>query len=522
MHTMYHTLYHFLPPYGKAARMAQRVVNLLLVQDVKCAGHYAAVLRNDGKHYGLNKPLCDYDGTPLPWGATFGCLGTLLADAEPIVDMKLGNTDCLAHVFCLGDRYGFVTYATNVRDLDVHCRPAERELPGMSFPCPDGSVEVLDMYWNPRTDARWEKGILELDLNEEPTFVLDKTLARGGLVKMIAAGKRAPRVCDMTMAFVRAEKGQDVGVEVRLRNNSAKELKDVFLDLRPAGNDERTWSVSGDWLLRTPYASVGTVPAGGERAVRLPTVLDGKTPYEDGQMRLNLFADGDQVQLASDQSLWLVPAVRVQAHNDGTLDEWENRPAAWLAYQWDSMPMASLRSQLYEGVEHFSYPPYRLDARAMFWVGYDDTGLIVGVRLEDDQPVLSAEKGETVRVVLGAEGRLTSLDLRPLADGKVEVASSAAEGGTVEARGRQVQETISNGADLKPTPIRPVLIEAAIPWKLVGLEPRPGDVVGFDLFWTDVDKEGDRLAEGTLRWAGGARESGYLLLSTDGLRTADK
>ena len=57
VNTMYHTNYTYQPVWWNAARMARRVVNPLLVQDLEIAGHYAAILRNDGAHIAKNKPL---------------------------------------------------------------------------------------------------------------------------------------------------------------------------------------------------------------------------------------------------------------------------------------------------------------------------------------------------------------------------------------------------------------------------------------------------------------------------------
>ncbi|MFQ5808060.1 MAG: hypothetical protein ACE5JM_00455, partial [Armatimonadota bacterium] len=55
-------------------------------------------------------------------------------------------------------------------------------------------------------------------------------------------------------------------------------------------------------------------------------------------------------------------------------------------------------------------------------------------------------------------------------------------------------------------------IELAAPWRALGIRPRAGGVMGFDVFWTDADNEDDQRVAGTLRWAGCAREMGYLLL----------
>jgi len=507
MHTMYHSSYHFLAPYGKAARMARRVVNLLLVQDLKCAGHYAAIFCNRGTHYAMNKPLCDYDGTPLPWGATFGCLGTLLADAQPVDHLRLGNTDCLAHLFRTGQRCGFATYATCVPDYDHLYRPAEREIRGLRMPCAPGSVEVLDMYWNPHPGARWEAGVLKIDLGEEPVFVLDKSLGEAGLRRLIAESRRPPKDVDITAALVPARDGS-VDVEIRLKNNSTSPLSDVQVDLRHATDP---FTTAGQWLLARPCVDVGALAPGVEKTVRCPTVLDGRAPYEDGRVRVHLHA-GNGFQAASDHGLWMIPAARAKTPVDASLEQWRNRPAAWLAYEWSSMPMGRHEVQFYEKAEHFSYPTYRLDARAMIWTGYDDANLYVAVRLEDDQPMLAAEDGEKVRVVLTAKDKTTAVDLHPLADGTVKIGTVPPACPGVRAWCAQVEEVIHDGADWRATRIKPVHVVASIPWQCLGIVPKSADLVGFDLFWTDVDREDDKTVAGTLRWAGGAEKNGYVLL----------
>jgi len=111
IHTMVHSGYSYHAVRAKIGHMARQIVDYCIVQDIAIPGHYAAILRNDGIHTSLNKPLCDYDGTPLPWGATFGVIGTLLADAEHVADIPLGRTGRLAYVFRIGDQLAAVTWA---------------------------------------------------------------------------------------------------------------------------------------------------------------------------------------------------------------------------------------------------------------------------------------------------------------------------------------------------------------------------------------------------------------------------
>jgi hypothetical protein len=57
-----------------------------------------------------------------------------------------------------------------------------------------------------------------------------------------------------------------------------------------------------------------------------------------------------------------------------------------------------------------------------------------------------------------------------------------------------------------------VMLETALPWAQLGLSPDPAETMGFDLFWTDIDLEEQTVVAGTLRWAGGASDTGYLWL----------
>lgn len=75
--------------------------------------------------------------------------------------------------------------------------------------------------------------------------------------------------------------------------------------------------------------------------------------------------------------------------------------------------------------------------------------------------------------------------------------------------------TIHNGADLRETEIRPLALELAIPWRTIGETARAGNVISYDFVWTDVDRDGDEMVAGSLRWAGGARNAGYLSVVPD-------
>ncbi len=502
--TMYHTLYTYEPVRWKAAWMARRLVNMFLVQDLEVAGHYAGILRNDGKHLGLNKPLCDYDGTPVPWGATFGCLGTLLADAQPAGEVRLGATDRLAYLFRIGDSLGAVTWATCVRDHDHNWKPAIRSVKGLTLPCARGSVDVLDMYWNTRRDAHWQAGKMRLDLDEEPVFFIARSLGRDAFVRMLRTAETPAALLDASFALAPGDDGL-VALEITATNNSAADLRDVTLDLRMPEGGPLPRSMAAAWIWQQPVASIGDIAAGEIKRVTLPTLLDGQAPFEDGQIRAT-FRTADGVEGAVDDVLWLVPAARVTTAPtiDGKLDEWRHGSSAWLFYDWAWARFGRDTVQIYGGGQHFSYPPYSLDAGAAFWTAWDRRNLYVALRLEDDQPILSTEAGESVRLVIGEDTRQTSeVQITPTADAEVKALLTAGDRVRTPLRARAA--TADTGVD----------VEVVVPWRALGIRPRSNAVLRFDLLWTDADREDEELVSGTLRWAGDARGPGHLLLTPE-------
>ena len=135
-------------------------------------------------------------------------LGTLLADAVPVADAPLGDTGLRAHVFRTGEQIGAVTWATSVPTYDHHWRPAQRGIHGIALECPKGSVRLLDIYWNEQAAPRWEDGRLLLDLNEEPTFLMDRTLGEAKFLAMLRGAKAPPRPVKVALAFVGAAPGK--------------------------------------------------------------------------------------------------------------------------------------------------------------------------------------------------------------------------------------------------------------------------------------------------------------------------
>lgn len=510
--TMYHTFPTYRPLRGQVAYLSHCAVNQLLIQQVEVAGHYAAVIRNDGMHDARNKPLLDYDGSPLPWGAAFCALGTKLADAEYVDSLDLGQTGRFAILFHIHGRFGLMTYSTATRLSDRHWRPAQRILKEITLPCPANGVEPVDLFWNPVADIAWTNRGLQLNLGEEPVFFMDRTLGEAGLRAMCAGATLPPEPVLFETALVPGADGKPA-LAVTIENHSGRDLKDVTVDLRqPEGKGP--WNAGGKGLLARPVATLPTLPDGGRKTITFPTVLDGTTPFECGALRLNLRDAAGTTEAAADDAVWLLPArpLATAPQLDGQLDEWESRPAAWLYYDFAWGQVGRGVTQIKTGGEFFSYPSYRLDARAAFWAGWDAKSLYVAVRLEDDQPLLLDADGERLTIRLRTADGEKTFELRPHADGTVAVVTPGTLPTPATARCAMLNQRIADGADLKKKVIPFVGIEVALPWSLLGGLPAAGQILGFDLDWRDADREEGTLTHGTLGWAGESRKGGYLQL----------
>ena len=513
--SMYHTSRDYLPVRGTNAYVAKSAINQILIQGNEISGHYAAVIRNDGIHDARNKPLLDYDGSPLPWGMTYVTLGTLLADAEYVETLDLGATGRYVVLFQLGDRLAAVTYSTAIKTSDRQWRTAQRVLAGLSLPCPKDSVELADIYWNPHP-ATWDNDRLVLDLNEEPVFFFNRTLSPQDFRALFTSATLPPQPCGLSMELVRGDSGT-VTLRITAENRTDQPLNDVLLDLRKPASGKGPWNNGVYSMLPQPATRLKEIPAGGKTVVELPTLLDGHAPLDSGNIRVNL-KTADGFETAADDSLWLLPSMP-QAQPpalDGKLGEWENHPASWLFCDFAWGQIGRGITQVFDGAGCFSYPSYRLDARAAVWSGHDADTLYLAVRLEDDQPILSGDKSETLRVVLNSPSGPLSLILTPRADGTVTIAPADANATelaqTAQARCALLKQTIVNGSDLKKTPVTFVGVELAVPLKLLAAQAKAGDLLGFDLYWTDVDLENGKPVAGTLRWAGDAARLGYLML----------
>ena len=286
-----------------------------------------------------------------------------------------------------------------------------------------------------------------------------------------------------------------------MANHLDKDIKNLSLDM-PFPPGKARFSIAGEWILKEPFKILGDIPAGKESSVTLPTLLDGRQPLEDAVIRATL-RSADGTEWVAQDSLWLLPAPRATKppEVDGKLEEWEGRSAAWMFYDYAWAPLGRSMCQLDEGAEQFGYLPYTVDARAAIWASWDPENLYLAIRLDDDQPVLDIEKGESLRILIKPQGKESlQAELRPSADGK---GSAILQGTSSPKKNLKMRSVNTKNA---------TRIEVAIPWTDLGTSAKQGELLGFDFYWTDVDRNGDKLVSGTMRWAGASKTSGYLLL----------
>ncbi|MHC4872065.1 MAG: hypothetical protein ACYTFY_09485, partial [Planctomycetota bacterium] len=158
--TMYHTGYAYRPMGGKMLLSVKAIIKYCLVQDIFIPGHYASIFRNDGVHKNTNKPMFDYDATPLPWGASFFVIGSNLADAVPGEMFNLGRTNRLVYPFRMDNAEWTSTWSMSRGFDDIHWKDGWRNLKNVLLPCKRGSLQVFDLFHNEIKDLNWSgKGL---------------------------------------------------------------------------------------------------------------------------------------------------------------------------------------------------------------------------------------------------------------------------------------------------------------------------------------------------------------------------
>ena len=503
--SMYHTLYTYVSPRHKAAWMARQMVYLYLVQDVQVAGHYAGVLRNDGVHTGLNKPLCDYDGTPIPWGATFGIMGTRLADAVPEGEVDLGETGLIAYLFRIGDTWGAATWSTSLPEYDHHWKPARRVFNEFTIPGKSSDVEILDMYWNrlegveARTVSDTNGNVLVFDLDEEPVFILDRNLGKQKLIESLKRARaRKPKI--NIKISVTNDKTAGLVLEAQVHNLSGKKLSKGTIDMRQPLN--KPVCLGAEAVFPNPVAPVEEMEPNEISQVTVPISMPHEAALEDGLIRVTYRSD-DGSEAAADDWLWILPCHKSKAPKiDGKPNEWTTQPVGTLIYDWAWARFGRNTGQIHRGGQFFSYPSYSLDGRASFKTSYDDTNLYLLIEIEDDQPLLYQTWGERIRLVFGTGDPIAKVDILPRMKGNDKAVLT--------------NSTTKEKLEIKAVSTdtgHQIILEVVIPWKsLPNVSPVSGAVIGFDLFWIDVDREDNEVVSGTLRWAGSSKKWGYLYL----------
>lgn len=502
--TMYHTRYAYFPAWGKILHMARQVIKGYLVQDLKVVGHYASIFRNNGVHLNTNKPLFDYDGTPIPWGATFFIIGNFLSEALPGPTYYLGNSDRLVHSFQLNGEEWATTCSMNTGSAEVHWKPAWRNI-HIHLNDPKKEIKVYDMFFNEIKNMTRTKTQLALKVGQEPLFFNSTTLSRKNLRKILNNAKISPRPLETSISFIPGKKG-NIDALVTVKNNTKETFKDVNVDLRYP--KKKPWNITASTIFPLPHLNIKTLVPGKKISLRFPTIVDMKEPFESGFPRIH-FKSSNGLDLAFDQGLWMLPAHRVSESLklDGKLNEWKKYTAAWLAYEWCTNTAGRGQQQFYKNARYFNYPIFRLDARASIWAGNDSNYLYLAIKLEDDQLMLP---NETLKIILRGQNKSLVLQLKPKKDGSVDIQGN--KKGRITAICSTTLEVIENGTDNQKKEFTFLGIEVRIPKKLLGTNLTNNTIAGFDLFWTDADHDGKDMVKGTLRWAAQSQNTGYLYL----------
>jgi hypothetical protein len=184
-------------------------------------------------------------------------------------------------------------------------------------------------------------------------------------------------------------------------------------------------------------------------------------------------------------------------------------PEAWMYYTfaWDRFGRHFVQFQ--DGGEHFKYVR-RTDARASIRAGHDDGKLHLAIRCDDDDLVRrgGGTGGDRLEIHLapeaGAARAAHVVVLEPTADG-LAVTGSLAEQVTAMLA---VTETPDHVAAYTTW-----TVDVAIPLESLGAAGRPGNAIGFDVVWSDADRDGTDTTTGTWRWAGRSSGLGSLFFT---------
>ncbi|OPZ93441.1 MAG: hypothetical protein BWY73_00321 [candidate division TA06 bacterium ADurb.Bin417] len=226
---------------------------------------------------------------------------------------------------------------------------------------------------------------------------------------------------------------------------------------------------------------------------------------------------------------------------DGDFGEWGKTASSALYYSMQVLGSVDMET-IHSWKDSYKITcDYGMDYRVEWWAGYDAENLYLCGRVFDDQLVAADHPAGgrepdclELRFDRDIAGDLVRPDpaddlsvwLVPATTGgrELRLEISAADGSnrrTLEG-GRGTVKIWNDPALLKgwepwphPGPAVGYLIEAALPWKSLGLDSKPGAIIGFDLFGheTDIEPNG-KPAASVLRWAGQSNPGGQLRLGT--------
>ena len=490
---MNHSYPGYRQVYASAARTAREMVQLCLVQDAKVIGHYTGRIWSRGGLYNTDFPLMGFDGSPLPHGFSYSCIPLLLANAQPVTDIYLPSLDTLVFVYEQDGQFGAVTWANNSPNLDIHWKTWPRTIKGFRL---SGDVEVQDMYGNTRPNITKDENGIEIDLTEEPVFILNKGMSKEQFIDMFRKAHADAPVVDMRLAFVpNGKNGVDLGVFVQ--NNTGHDLSDLKLDA-DFPSDRMVTKTS--WMLPDRQGRIGDIPAGKTALGRIPTIIGLNYPVENATFSVWV-TDKDR-EYAWYEHCWMTVAGKKSIKIDGDIEDWQGIQPAWIydTFSWSRFGRAF--PHIVSGAENLKFIQ-RIDARAAIYAGYDATNLYLALDCQDNHSRFEGELDKRDHFIITLKPDFTE-KFSSDDDGALEI-EVVPEEGAVRLNGA---EGVQSAIKLND---QGYVIELAIPLELVNRGNQlAGKAVGFDVTWVDADFKGNDQGVCVLRWAGGSRTMGQL------------
>ena len=296
---------------------------------------------------------------------------------------------------------------------------------------------------------------------------------------------------------------------------------------------------------KTVRVAVVTVTRGGGAAPKVKReVIDSQFPYKDG---FPLRAQRIPREKAPTRPwVWLSTARRAPGtvRIDGDLREWQPEVSSAI-YVSDHV-----LAQIDDGHLHAYRDAFKiswdlgLDYRVEWFAAYDDERLYFCARVFDDELVAAGQTGgrpESDRLELRFDLDLEGDLVEPSGRDDLTVWLIPCGAGTrlriVSEKAGQPPKVLGDAEGAlaiwddarmlvgwapwrHPGPHVGYLIEAALPWDALGIEPEPGVLLGLDVFAHETDTLKGQPETSILRWAGRACPTGQLRLA-DGPRGGD-